>query len=265
MKIDMMTFSVNEKDEYVRFWEPLSKYIKVNLILHPVLLYVGKKEMNFSEEFGDVHKIYCGDDIPTYIPSTWGWFWIASQYPDKISMQSGIDMVVTNIDYFNNKIENLSDDCYVVSNADGYSSPGDLEYWKKPYNTFPSYYHIAKGNIFKEGLELLDDFVEEVKKINRIDYSDKGRGYSDNQASFLSETCVTNNGKWCLDELHSTEQLRKYKNNGGNVVTHSMSDARRLTIPSSHVVTSRVPSNLDDFHFGKPYPTQDQIERFLNL
>ena len=48
------------------------------------------------------------------------------------------------------------------------------------------------SNIFKEGLELLDDFVEEVKKINRIDYSDKGRGYSDNKASFLSETCVTN-------------------------------------------------------------------------
>tara|TARA_B100001094_G_scaffold326428_1_gene382566 strand:- start:14641 stop:15438 length:798 start_codon:yes stop_codon:yes gene_type:complete len=265
MKLDIMTFSVNEKDEYVRYWEPLSQHIKQYLNLHPVLLYVGKEDLSLSEEYGDVHRIYCGDDIPTYIPSTWGWFWIASQYPDKTCMQSGIDMVVMNKYYFDQKIKDLDDDCYVVSNADGYTSPEDLDYWKQPYNTFPSYYHIAKGKIFKEALDLMDDFKEEVEKINKIDYSDKGRGYSDNPSPFLTETCVKNNGKWCLDELHSTELLRNYSNQGGKVITHSMSKASRLTIPSNAVVNNTVPSGLDDFHFGKPYPSQEEIKRFLRL
>jgi len=283
MKLDIMTFSVNEKDEYTRFWDPLSEHVKKNLNLHPVLLYVGKDDIEFSEEYGDVHRIYCGDDIPTYIPSTWGWFWIASQYPEKTCMQSGIDMVVTNKDYFNDKIKDLDDDCYVVSNADSYTTPNDFDYWRQQYNTFTSYYHIAKGKIFKEALDLEDDFVEEVKKLNSCDYSSVG--YSDNPSPFLQETCSNNGGKWCLDEIHSTELLRRYSHNGGKVVSHSMSSAHRFGVPdylvkwciknnmdynglssfAQSLAGSDTTRPMDDFHLTKPYPSKESIRKMLGL
>jgi hypothetical protein len=266
-----MTFSMNEKDEYTRFWEPLSKHVKQNLNLHPVLLYVGKEDISISEEYGDVHRIYCGDDIPTYIPSTWGWFWVSSQYPEKVCMQSGIDMAVINKDYFDNKIENLDDDCYVVSRADSYTKPHDMEYWKREFNTFVSYYHIAKGKIFKEALDLMDDFVDEVQKINSIDYSNSprddsvlGTGYSDNPNSFLSEACIHNGGKWCLDEIHSTHMLRKYKKNGGKVIEHSMSDCRILDIFPPQTPKKMTSNWVDCVHFNKPYYNEDQINILLS-
>ena len=232
MKIDMITFSVNEKDEYTRFWKPISKFLKTELNLNSAILYTGKEDIELSEEYGDVHRIYCGDDIPTYLSAIWGYFWVSSFYPDKTCMTSGMDMCILDIDYFNNKIESFDESSYVVMNATGYNPINS--FWDGT-STVPSYYHVAKGSTFKEVLQFDDSFKDEIKKFNSLDYSNKYNGYSDNPASFLKEVSVESGGKWCLDEMYSSDMIREYR---GQVKLLSMAGDRA------------------DIHFPKPYPRQ---------
>ena len=243
MKIDMITFSVNEKNEYTRFWNPISKFLKTKLNVDSAVLYTGKEDINLSEEYGDVHKIYCGDDIPTYLSSIWGYFWISSLYPDKTCMTSGIDMCILDLDYFNKQIESFDDSSYVVMNADGYNPVSNF---KNGTSTVPSYYHVAKGQTFKNILQFESDFVDEINKFNSLDYSNRYNGYSDNTSSFLKETSVENGGKWCLDEMYSSDMIRDYKNKE-SIKLLSMSNSGNV-----------------DYHFHKPYPPEEALEETIN-
>jgi hypothetical protein len=247
MKLDVVTFSVNEKDEYIRFWEPQSKFVKEKLNLHPVLLYCGKEDISLSEEYGDVHRIYCGDDIPTYLSSIWGYFWVTSLYPEQTCITSGIDMVIVDVDYFNDEIEKFDDSSYVVMNATGYNP---IEAVVRKESTVPSYYHVAKGSVFKKVLNFNDSFVDEIKKFDSLDYSKKYNGYANNPSPFLKEVSVENGGKWCLDEMYSSELIIDYEDR--EIIKFlSMSGG----------------SNRDDlfYHFHKPYPSQEGIINHMGV
>lgn len=246
MKIDRITFSCNEKDEYKRFWNPLSKYLHKKFGLKSALLFVGKDKNGLSEKYGDVHHIYCGYHIPTYIPAIWGYFYVTSFYSEEVCMTSGIDMPITNLDYFNNKIKNFHKEfSYVVMNATGYSTIENVLAGK---NTVPSYYHVAKGKLFKQILNFEDDFKAEINKFNSLDYSSKYNGYSHNPASFLSEASVNNGGKWCLDEMYSSDMIISHHKNTNHVKLLSMDDCNNYY-----------------YHFHKPYPNENKIYEFLSV
>jgi hypothetical protein len=263
MKIEVVTFSSNEKSEYTRFWEPMSKHLKNNLGLHPVLLYCGKdKTDDITDKYGDVHHIYCGEKYPTYIPSIWGYFWVTSLYPEKVCITSGIDMCIFDINYFNKRIENLIEDSYVVSNGNGYVQD-ETQFLRDPRTTAPSYYHIAKGKTFKQVLQFDDNFLKEVEKFNRLDYSNKYNGYSTNPASFLQEACVNNGGKWCLDEMYSSDLMKEYNKKTNKIVPQRMGDAPRYTLYDTHKIKS-IEGQIVDIHFGKPYSTKEQIDSFID-
>lgn len=251
MKLDIVTFSVNERDDYVRFWGPQSKYTKEKLGLHPVLLYCGKDDIDLDEEYGDVHRIYCGDDIPTYLPSTWGYFWVSSLYPDRTCITSGIDMFIVDVDYFNSKIESFDEESYVVMNATGYNPLDKFYAWE---STVPSYYHVAKGSTFKSLLDFDDSFVDEIVKYDSLDYSKSINGYSDHV--FVDEASVYNGGKWCTDELYSSDMLLSHiKNKNENIKLLSMDDTQwRINNPNSPF-----------YHFHKPYPTAEQIFEMVGV
>jgi len=247
MKLDIVTFSVNERDDYVRFWGPQSKYTKEKLGLHPVLLYCGKDDIDLDEEYGDVHRIYCGDDIPTYLPSTWGYFWVSSLYPDRTCITSGMDMFIVDVDYFDSKIESFSDDSYVVMNATGYNT---LDSFYDSKSTLPSYYHIAKGSTFSNVLEFESSFVDEIHKYNSLDYSNRYNGYAENV--LVHEASVKNGGKWCLDEMYSSDKIRDYINLSENSVgLLSMDDTSGPNSPF--------------YHFHKPYPTEEKIFEMVGV
>lgn len=245
MKIDRITFSCNEKNEYARFWNPISKFLKKKFGLNSSLLYVGKEKKDISDEYGDVHHIYCGDSIPTYIPAIWGYFYVASFYPEEVCMTSGIDMPILNLDYFNEKISRFDEDSsYIVMNATGY---GSLDEFLSGKNTVPSYYHVAKGKTFSKVLNFDSDFKKEIHKFNSLDYSSRYNGYSHNPAMFLWETSVENGGKWCLDEMYSSDLIRSYGKEKNKVELLSMHDCGSCY-----------------HHFHKPYPSMEEISKILS-
>ena len=143
------------------------------------------------------------------------------------------------------EIPNTANPVPFAAKTNGYKSIESFKNWK---STVPSYYHVARGSVFKDVLKFDNSFIEEMKKFNSLDYSDEINGYSTH--IFVEEAKLENGGKWCLDEMYSSDLILKYKD---------PNSVKLLSMPD-------VPSRDDLFyHFHKPYPSSEQIANYIGV
>jgi len=273
MNIDIVTFSCNSSPMYYEFWNPISKFWKEKFGIHPVLLYCGDEDVSLSEQYGTVHRHRAIDGIPDYLCATWGRFWITKMYKDKMCLTGDIDMIPLSSEFFDPKLKQYDDDCYVHINADAYS-PNDFEFWKRPYNTLIAHDHLARGDIYDKVYSFEDSFEDEMRKYAAVDYSDKvrdcmeGKGYAFHPEEHLRHASCDNGGKWCHDELYTTDLLRQYYAKGGKVVCE-------LTIPRNRRLDRSywkynpadvVSGRYLDSHLIRPYSQyKDHIDFLMSL
>ena len=247
---------------YIDFWEPISKYWKTKFNIHPVLLYCGNDDCFLSEEYGTVHRILPIDGIPDYHSATWGRFWITKKYQDKICLVGDIDLIPLSHKFFVEGVEKFSDDTYVHLNA-GWYYGNDTNAWKNGYNIVGAYGHLAKGSVFDAVYKFEEDFEQEIKKFEAVDYSQKdkgaaGCGYAPvrDLGQHLQHAGNERGGKWGQDEFYSTELLRTYFNRGGKVDTSlTMQRSQRIDRSNWQYYPQMVfeDSHYVDSHLLRPY------------
>lgn len=225
MKIDIVTFSCDSTPIYCDFWKPISKFWKTKFDIHPVLLYCGNKDLQLTQEFGTVHRVNSVEGVEDYHSATWGRFWITKMYPDKVCMTGDIDMIPLSKKFFIHGVENYSEDSYVHLNS-GWYYGNNTDTWKTEFNIIPAYYHLAMGKVFDRVYSFEEDFGDEMRKFEAVDYTGKnkgaaGSGYAPirDVAQHLQHASRERGGKWGQDEFYSTDLLRQYRNRGGKVVT----------------------------------------------
>ena len=273
MKPDIVTFSCNALPMYSDFWNPISKFWKTKFGIHPVLAYCGKEHISLSEEYGTVHRLSPVEGVPEYLSATWARFWITKLYSDKICLTGDIDMIPLSVGFFDPRIKDVPNDVYVHINGDAYC-PGDYNYWKRPYNTLIAHDHLARGDVFHKVYSFEETFEDEMRKYAAVDYSEKirecaeGKGYANHTEEHLLHASGDAGGKWCHDELYSTDKLRQYHTAGGSVrCDFSIPRNRRLDRSYwSYYPQDVVSGKYLDSHLLRPYSEyKDHIDYLMNL
>jgi hypothetical protein len=138
--------------------------------------------------YGIVLKYKPIPGIPVYLQCLWVRYWIPSQYPDKVSIISDIDMFPISRKYFVHSIALIPDYRYVHLNPDT--------------SNFPSCYHVALGSTFVKVLRLAETWTESMFEVYRSD------------AATYEHTVVGSDlmklQKWGLDEAYATQRLHEY-------------------------------------------------------
>ena len=186
MKIDLAIHSSDSNPLYLDFWPLVSKVWKLKFNITPVLMYIDENhDIAIDTTYGIVLKYKPIPDIPKYLQCLWVRYWIPSQYPDKISIISDIDMFPISRNYFVNSILELPDSKYVHLNP--------------IFHNFPSCYHVALGSNFSKVLELADTWEASIREV----FESNAYACSHNIGGETME-------KWGLDEAYATEKLHAY-------------------------------------------------------
>jgi hypothetical protein len=181
MKIDNVILTVNNNKSYLDFWEPVSKIWKQKFNIEPILYYFYEnyfeENINISEKFGKVERIKIIPEFPTALQVMWGRYYFPTTQLEKTWIISDIDMLPMAREYFLKQIEDIDDDSYVHLNP-----------CIETYGLYPSCYHIAKGSVFKNFLELPGSWVQSIAEVVN---SNLGKTVNDNKMWFADEEFAT--------------------------------------------------------------------------
>jgi hypothetical protein len=239
MKINKAIMSSNDDPMYLDFWEPVSKVWKEKFNIEPVLVFIGDDETPIDETYGTVIRFKPIDSIPVYLQTLWVRYWIPSQFPNDISIISDIDMFPLSKFYFIEQLESIDDNQYVHINPVVAS-----------YGTLPSCYHIAKGSVYKNVLELHDTWEESITFLNNLQLGKDPGGN------------LTGRNKWFADEEHSS-MLVLQKN---PILINRLAD-RRIDRSNWKYDPSKVISGeYYDSHSIRPYKeNKEEIDKLISL
>ena len=267
MKIDIVTFSCDSTPIYYEFWNPISKFWKTKFGIHPVLLYCGNKNIELSEEYGTVHRVPSVEGVADYHSATWGRFWITKKYSDSVCLTGDIDMIPLSRKFFIDGVSKYSEDSYVHLNS-GWYYGNNTDSWKTQFNIIPAYYHLATGKIFNRVYKFEENFADEMRKFESVDYSEKnkgaaGSGYAPirDVAQHLQHASKEKGGKWGQDEFYSTDLLRQYYAKGEKVITDSrIEHSQRIDRSNWQYYPQAVFQDVHyvDSHLLRPYAGQAQ-------
>lgn len=186
MKIDLAIHSSDSNPFYLDFWPIVSKIWKVKFGVTPLLVYIDENHtIPIDTTYGIVLKLKPVPDIPVPFQCLWVRYWIPSQYPDKVSIISDIDMLPISRPYFLGNIESLPDDKYIHLNPHS--------------DNMPSCYHVAKGYMFTKVLDLPETWPESVKRVSEFS---NGYNHTLNDGTVIQQ--------WGVDEAYATYKLKAY-------------------------------------------------------
>ncbi len=191
--MNKVIMSCDDNPYYLDFWPLVSKIWKDYVDITPVLIHVGHKEV--SSEYGEVHTITPNEELPLHTQAQLARLWFPKEEPNVTWITSDIDMFPMSKNYWQEVINVSSSYDWTNLNSDG--------------DYFPICYHVAKGNLFGEVLELNNSFSDYVSKIlSEVE-----------EASY--HTLENWNGpelsKWDIDEIHSSKRIVSFRNSGGIV------------------------------------------------
>lgn len=266
MKIDKVIFSTSE--EYSKFWNLNSEIFKTKLGIDPVCLLFGKKaNTDIHEKYGKVIEMEFYEDLPKVLQITWSKFNFPKTEPETTWMIGDIDQIPLSKRWFFDKIKNLPDDSYAHLNAGACAqSLGFLqEEWLNGRCDIPAHYHVAKGKVYQEFLELNTSFYDQIKQIviEKLGSVERLNTIPDHTSYF-----------WCHEEKISTKRLLNkidsgrifsfYYNNYTNKICRSRFDfINNDYIYSREQLKSK---NYVDIHCERPFEkTKKQIESILNI
>jgi hypothetical protein len=261
MKIDKILFTCNENEEYIDFWNCISKYFKEKIQIEPILYFMGNvNNYNISDKYGEVRRIEPVPRISTRIQALWGKFYFTRDEPDTTWIIGDLDLFHFNKEYFT--IE--GDYEYAHLNENGYYNKAS---WKN--NTkirLPGYYHVAKGSIFSKIFNLQTSFQDHVTNIQN---SNKyGVGFNE-----LNQCHNGIDGQYqCCEEDLSTEILRNQiiHHNlsfyGKTLPSHARLDREQIMLPFDMIKRQIQNKQIVDMHCPRPYKKyQKRIEEILSL
>ncbi len=265
MKIDKVIFTTSE--EYSDFWNINSKVFKTYLGIDPVCFLFGKiKNTNMSEQYGRIQEVEHDPSLHKLLQLTWFKFHAVTLEPETTWMIGDIDQIPLQRNWFVDNIKEVPDDYYIHLNAGACAESigRPANYWETNGGLLnggvdlPAHYHIAKGKIFKKGLNISDRFTDDIKKItnaNRYGMGVTHRGILNSADKYY----------WCAEENYTSEQLFNAKNNETvKIQTFCYNNTRdkidRSRMDSLGYIFDHHKLNLNqyvDIHCERPYRVQE--------
>lgn len=259
--VDRVLMCLTNNDNYIDFWNYISKVYRVKLNTQPTLIFSGtEEELNglknsgrLSTQYGEIIHLPRVDGV-TYDPKldwtcTWGLFYGASLFPDEVCMLSGIDQIPLSGKFFD-LLNNINPrEKYVIGFADAYGHAGA---------SYPSSHHAGMGSFFKTIYGIEDKWEDELRKVHDHRY------LCTNLAEFPNF--------WGLDEAYSSKVLRDCITKGSEVPLAFVNDffrwwrAGRIDRVAGaiqltpDVLQSVKASNYTEYHSVRPFSANGNMD-----
>jgi len=177
MKIDRVIVSSNPNEEYINFWESVSKaWVKI-VGIRPTLFVISNFDLGLSTEYGDVYYQAPNHKISTVPQSQIVRFFAATKFPNEVCLLSDLDMMPLQANYFTKSVEGLPNDKIVFYSSDAYTCGNPA------YPAFPMCYIAALGSTFEDivGSDI-NSFVGDVEG-----WMDKSYGWYTDEKVFYEK------------------------------------------------------------------------------
>lgn len=206
MKIDKVLMSCDDSHHQF-FWPVVSTVCKKVLGITPVLIRVSDMDTDFySDGYGLVKHIKKIDDIPSSTQGQFARIFGTNFFPNEICLISDIDMMLFSKKYFIDDLIQYSDDSYLIMSSDGYDINRKECEGLFDSEVYPMCYHVAKGSIFKDVIEIDDTFEDFMNRIK--DFKIK-----EDKDWFLDEIYVSNMINTKINSYNFVKMVRGYEEN----------------------------------------------------
>jgi hypothetical protein len=248
MKIDRVILSSDENPLYLDFWPSVSKVWSEVFNIKPTLAVISDNKdilNSIDNTYGDVIRFDVVDNVPVYLQALWIRYWIPKQYPDDVCIISDIDMIPLSKWYFIEQINNIDNNDYVHLNPCYVS-----------YGTLPSCYHVAKGKLFNEILNLHNTWEESVIHLNNLNVGQNPGGE------------LNGKNQWFADEKHSSDLLFNWRSQNPDRVHFLEREEDRRVDRSNWSYNIDLLKNgyYYDSHSIRPYlHYKNEIDKLINL
>lgn len=154
MNIEYAIVSSDKNSMYLDFW-PSVRDLWIKLIgIKPILVLISDKDLITDNGDYIIHELKSVKGVITGFQSQIARMYITKFYKDSICITSDIDMLPLNKEYFNDIVNDISNDSLVILSSDAYES-----------NRYPICYNVANGNTFSEVLKIDCSFDEYCKRL----------------------------------------------------------------------------------------------------
>ena len=154
MKISYAIVSADSNPYYLDFWPVVAKLWSEKFGITPVLGYVGVNPPKHLKDSGEIHCLEPVENIPRSFQAQWARFFLTQRYGEEIAIISDIDMLPLSSWYFIDQIADMHDNAYV-----------HLYPCIDSYGHLPACYHVAKGNLFENVLNLTDGWQDSCQYV----------------------------------------------------------------------------------------------------
>ena len=249
MKIDKVIWSSSV--EYSDFWNINSlihnKFLGLDCVL---LLYGKKKDLGLSEEFGEIIELDFDENapkIPQLIFNKWHY---TKNEPETTWLIGDIDQIPLQKQFFIDKIGGVPEDSYCHLSENECQMSG-APCWKSSRGPLVGHYHVAKGKIFNEVLNLDVSLVDHTNTL-------VGNSKKDKQPVWAYE-------EWYTADLIKASKVkfyafkRKGHGNLGNKICRSTNSSYNPELLKSKIY-------YEDYHCPRPYEDhKSQINEILKI
>lgn len=244
MKIDLAIHSSDSSDLYLDFWPIVSKIWVKKFNVKPILIYIDDDiDKSIVNDYGEIVRIKPIPNEPINLQTQLARFWYTINYTELTSIISDIDMLPISLRYFVTNLISYNDSSYIHLNP-----------CIEEYGRLPACYHVAKGRVFKEVLEINDgwrDFYFKVKELG---------------------TKICEREKlpiWFIDECYTSTKVLNYKNDISISLIPRVGGASGFRIDRSQWSYNKYLFNYDyyiDLHSIRPFNNhKTEISHIANL
>lgn len=187
MKIDKVLWA--SSPEYSDFWNINSMIHNKLLGLDCVLLFYGKKkDYDLSEKYGTIIECdfeHSDNKLPQLVWNKWQH---TASEPETTWLIGDIDQIPLQKFHFIDQIKYVTDDFYVHLAEDAFTTD-----WKFTRERLVGHYHVAKGKVFSEALDL------------------KSKTLLDHVKTMLKTSKLENKPIWAYEEWYTADLIKKNK------------------------------------------------------
>jgi hypothetical protein len=265
--IDRVVFCLTNNENYIDFWNYISKVYKNKFDVIPTLFFSGSDDEynallnnRLSTEHGEIYHLprVNGVHYESNLDwtCTWGLFYGASRFSNEVCMLSGIDQIPLNDSFFSTIKQLNCRENYIIGFADAYDSTifncfGD--------EVFPSSHHVGLGSAYKIIYEIEDSWEDELKKV------------------FTYKNLCTRSDCWGLDELYSSHKIKQHHSREKDPKIHylnnffkSWSTGRISRLQgafnfNNYVIQDIKNGKYTEYHSTRPFSTNSGLENLYEF
>lgn len=264
--VDRVIFSLTNNQDYLGFWNFVSKVYRNKFDVTPTLFFSGnqleldrlRSDKTLSEENGEIYLLERSPNIPIESKDwtcTWGAFYGASRFGNERCMTSGIDQIPLGDRFLKMVSPLVKDDKYVVGFSDGYTHENA---------DFPSSHHVGTGTQFKTLYGMEDTWESEINKVYNWRF---------NLPGFRESMSL-----WGIDEAYSSSLIRsRMKDDSLQVKVelvrnfHREWGSRRIDRSVGRIrvcpelIEAIKSGELSEYHSVRPFEVNQNMEDFFEM